>query len=77
MAESVGCLESGVSSFVDKLVKCLGCSELRMELLQAKNEILLLEKIIKMLQEELNMQRTSSNNESTVQRGLADECSNI
>jgi hypothetical protein len=52
MAERVGCLENGVSSFVNKLsdkheVKCLGCSELRMELLQAKNEILSLEKIKK------------------------------
>jgi hypothetical protein len=45
-----------------------------MELLQAKTDILSLEKIIKMLQEELNMKMTSSNDESPVQGKLADEC---
>jgi hypothetical protein len=82
MAASEGCCESCIASFVTKLsdkeeVKCIGCPELRVELLQAKNEILSLEKIIKMLQEELNMQRTSSNDEFPVQGKLADECSNI
>jgi hypothetical protein len=37
-----------------------------LELLQAKTEITSLEKIIKLLQEELNMKRTSSNNEFEV-----------
>jgi hypothetical protein len=45
MAASEGCCESCIASFVAKLsdkeeVKCIGCSELRVELLQAKNEIL-------------------------------------
>jgi hypothetical protein len=68
MVESVGRLGSCISPFDNKIsdkqeVKCIGCSELRIELLQAKTEILLLEKIIKMLQEELNMKRTSTNDE--------------
>jgi hypothetical protein len=42
------------------------CAELDIELLQAKLEITSLEKIIKILQEELNMKRTLSNEESEV-----------
>jgi hypothetical protein len=82
MAEGVGCFERCISPFVNKIsdkqeVKCISCAELRLELLQVKTEILSLEKIIKMLQEELVMKRASSNDESPVQGKLADECFKI
>jgi hypothetical protein len=82
MAEGVDHLESCIYPFVNKIsskqdVKCIGCSELRLELLQVKTEILSLGKIIKMLQEELNMKRISSNDGSTVQGKHVDECFKI
>jgi hypothetical protein len=53
MAESVGRTESCISPFINKVcdeqeVKCVGCSELGMELRQARTEILSLEKNIGM-----------------------------
>jgi hypothetical protein len=82
MADSVGCLESYISTFVNNRsdkqeVKCIGCSELRLELLQVKTEILSFEKIMKMLQEQLNMKRATNNDKSSVQGNSADECFKI
>jgi hypothetical protein len=53
MVESVGRTESCISPFINKVcdeqeVKCISCSELGLELLQARTEILSLEKSIGM-----------------------------
>ncbi|PNF23918.1 hypothetical protein B7P43_G12843 [Cryptotermes secundus] len=68
MADSTGRLESCISSFLNnrsdmREVKCIKCEEVSLELLQANTEILSLEKIIKMLQEQQNMNMTTSINE--------------
>ncbi|XP_033608380.1 uncharacterized protein LOC117282525 [Cryptotermes secundus] len=62
MADGAVRQDSCVSTFLSNRceiqeVNCISCEELSLELLQAKTKILSLEKIIKMLQVELNMTR--------------------
>jgi hypothetical protein len=62
MAEGI----SGLPNSVTLPTTCIYCAELDIELLQAKMEIASLEKIIKLVQEELNTKKTLSNKESEV-----------
>jgi hypothetical protein len=78
MADTEGRNDSCLSSFdnltsVEQDGKCLGCSELRLELLKIKTELLSYEKIIRVLQEELCQKNLLNNAEPTVQDDLSDE----
>jgi hypothetical protein len=54
-------------------VRVLHCSELRLELLKIKTELLSYEKIIKVLQEELHQKNLLNNSEPAGQDDLSDE----
>jgi hypothetical protein len=78
MADTEGHNERFCSSFanitsVEQDGKCFGCSELRLELLKIKTELLLYKKIIKVLQEELHQKNLLNNAESSVQDDLTNE----
>jgi hypothetical protein len=76
MADIEGFNERYCSSFAnitsaEQDGKCLGCSELRLELLKIKTELLSYEKIIKVLQEELHQKNLLNKAEPSVQDDLS------